>query len=161
MTLTAKNINDSFWILQKNGQKIGNLSVTPDRVVITQEKQQETFDSLDAAIQKYPMEFVVYKTPQSEATMEVLGYPTRSVAYNGEFDVHHQLPLYTELSDSHSKRCAGYYAVNLGHRGWFNVWCPKLLTLKRNIYAGPFATWQEAQDVLEQHNVDHSSHTSV
>lgn len=161
MKLTAKHITDSFWIVQQDGRKIGNIVVLPSGVKFSQGSQVETFSHLEDINKKYPVEFVSMPTSKIEPTKDVLGYPTKTLAFNSEFDVQHQLPLYTSEEDSRSKLCAGYYIVNKNQKGWSQVWCPKFITLHRNPYYGPFKTREEQQKCWDQINVHTATHPTV
>ena len=161
MKLTAKNINDNFWIVQQDGRKIGNITVLPNGVEFSLGSNVEKFAHLEDINKKYPVEFVTVSATQVEPTKDVLGYPTKTTAFNGEFDVQHQLPLYTDEPDSRSKMCAGYYIVNKNEKGWKKVWCPKFITLKRNPYYGPFKTAQEQQQCWDQIDDCTTSHSAV
>jgi hypothetical protein len=150
MTLTAKNISNDFWVVQFNGKKIGNINVRPTGVELTKGAQVELFEHLEDISNKYPIEFVAVAPAPINTTNQVLEYPTKTPAHNCEFDVPHQLPLYTLEPDSRSKFCAGYYIVNIHQQKWKKVWCPKFITLKRNAYYGPFKTAHEQQHCWSQ-----------
>jgi len=151
--LIAKNVTDSFWIVQFDGEKVGNIEIDADGVVMQQGQVTERFARLADLQRKYPVEFVKYSATPTPASTDVLGYLTRTAAYNAEWDMQLQLPLYTTEPDSRSKRCAGFYIVNQISNSWSRVWCPKLLAIRRNQYMGPFtsrelmqAAWDQLQD---------------
>ena len=70
-------------------------------------------------------------------TTDVYGYPTNHTAYNQIWNVQHKLPLYTKTAKSSSYHCAGYYIIKFD-----KIWCksssPKLITLQRYQFLGPF-----------------------
>jgi len=161
MKLTAKSVTDNFWIVQSDGKKIGNINILPHSVEFCQGNRVEQFAQLEDINKKYPVEFVKIAAPAQQPTREVLGYPTKTVAFNGEFDVQHQLPLYTSEEDSRSKLCAGYYIVNKNNQGWKSVWCPKFITLERNPYYGPFKSADEQQQCWDEIHADSATHSTV
>lgn len=161
MKITAKCVSENFWIMQSNGRKVGNIQVEPSGVTVQQGTQVEHFDRLEDIARKYPVEFVRYVNEHPQVTEEVLGYPTRGMAHNPEWDVQHHLPLYTSESDSRSKRCAGYYMVNKNEQGWKTMWCPKLITLRRNPYEGPFQTKEDLLNYWNQSHADDPAYTTV
>lgn len=161
MKLTAKNITDNFWIVQQDGRKIGNIVILPSGVEFSQGTKVERFAHLEDVSKKYPVEFVSIPKLTTVPSHEVLGYPTRTAAFNSEFDVQHQLPLYTSEEDSRSKLCAGYYIVNKNQKGWQKVWCPKFITLHRNPYYGPFKTKEEQQECWDQIDEHTSAHSEL
>ena len=160
MKLTAKHINENFWIVQSNGHKIGAITVTPSGVEYHQGKNTEKFSALDEFGQKYPVEFVRYTIPEPP-THEVLGYPTRTQAHNSEFNVQYQLPLYTAEENSKCKLCAGHYKVKNNQNTWNRMWCPKFIRLQRNAYYGPFKTPAELEQCWAEIHANTSTDTTV
>jgi hypothetical protein len=63
------------------------------------------------------------------------------------FDIKRKLPLFTKSIDSKSLYCAGYYVIKFD-KGWVKSFCPKLITLQRYTYQGPFKTELEMRQVL-------------
>ena len=160
MKLTAKKVSDNFWIMRLNGRKVGNIQVDATGVVVEKEGSVERFARLEDIARKYAVEFVRYERPDPEPTREVLGYPTRTLAHNPEWDLQLHLPLYTTDADSRSKRCAGYYMVNHNDQGWRQMWCPKLITVRRSPHHGPFQT-REALDHYWNQHADNTAHSAV
>ena len=83
--------------------------------------------------------------PRSTATHSVHGYPTASRVHNPVWDVPHALPLYTKTAKSRSWFAAGWYQVRQ-RRTWAVEQSPKLITLERYDYQGPFHTEDEARN---------------
>jgi hypothetical protein len=77
--------------------------------------------------QKGPIERIVHS------------YPTSCDPYNSIFDVKRKLPLFTKSNKSKSLYCAGYYIIRFD-KGWVKSFCPKLITIERYPYKGPFKT---------------------
>jgi hypothetical protein len=63
------------------------------------------------------------------------------------YDIKKKLPLFTKSGDSKSLYCAGYYVIKFD-KGWVKSFCPKLITLQRYPYQGPFKTEIEMKQVL-------------
>jgi hypothetical protein len=61
------------------------------------------------------------------------------------WNVAQQLPVYTKTSKSKSWFAAGWYNVKKG-RQWRTMLAPKLITLQRYPYQGPFYTQEEADN---------------
>jgi hypothetical protein len=55
--------------------------------------------------------------------------------------------VFTKGTKSKSFFCAGYYIVKFNN-GWVKSYCPKLITLNRYPYAGPYPTLEEMQENL-------------
>jgi hypothetical protein len=83
------------------------------------------------------------KPNKEPASYQVQGYPSGSRVYNPIWDVQHKLPLYTKNRKSRSWFAAGWYQVKQ-RRTWAIVQSPKLITLERYPYQGPFYTKEEA-----------------
>jgi hypothetical protein len=63
------------------------------------------------------------------------------------YDIQKRLPLFTKSGDSKSLYCAGYYVIRFD-KGWVKSFCPKLITLQRYQYEGPFKTEVEMRQRL-------------
>jgi hypothetical protein len=61
------------------------------------------------------------------------------------------LPIYTKSLKSKSYFCAGYYAVRFSNT-WVKAYCPKLITLNRYEYAGPYKSQEQQQLELRKLN---------
>ena len=138
--IRAKSIvEDEFWILQKNNIKIGQIKALSDNEIevkihgVTAEK----FSTIDDVKKSGLFEFTELPKAKSEPTKDVQGYPSNGLAYNAVWNVRYGLPLYTQTEDSKSWFAAGYYKINISGT-WIVKFCPKLITLQRNEYKGPF-----------------------
>lgn len=149
MTLLAKSIvKNKCWIVEQDGAKVGTIMTNPDGVVYQHNQQREQFSSLKLLSDKYNI--VVEKAPVKKAksqTHEVYGYPCEHKPNNVLWDVKHKLPIFTKGNKSKSFFCAGYYIVKFNN-GWVKSYCPKLITLNRYPYAGPYDTLEEMQERL-------------
>jgi len=65
--------------------------------------------------------------------------------FNVLWEVKHKLPLFTKEDNSKSWFAAGWYLVKQ-HRSWKTIQNPKLITLQRYAYQGPFHSKEEAND---------------
>jgi hypothetical protein len=63
------------------------------------------------------------------------------------YDVKRKLPLFTKSDKSKSMYCAGYYIIRFD-KGWVKSFCPKLITLERYEYKGPFTSDIEMRSEL-------------
>jgi hypothetical protein len=150
MSLLAKAIvKNKCWIVEDdNNNKVGTIMSTPQGVVYSHDKQREQFASLKLLSDKYNI--IVDKTPPKRIITEansVYGFPCEHKPNNILWDVKHKLPIYTKGSKSKSFFCAGYYIVKFNN-GWVKSYCPKLITLNRYPYAGPYDTVEEMQERL-------------
>ena len=144
-------IPNKFWIVERDGNKFATLRKNEDdRFVMSNESGVKIFNSKESLTKEYGKSFFVAKIVQ-EATdspkEEVHGYSTSTVPHNAMFDIRKKLPLFTKSSDSKSLYCAGYYVIKFD-KGWVKSFCPKLITLQRYEYQGPFKTEIEMKQVL-------------
>ena len=151
-TLQAKSIiNDKFWIVEKDGEKFATLRKQDnEKFVLSNKTGVQLFHSKESLIQEYGKDFFVVdivKESDDASQCEVYGHPTCTVPQNPMFDVQKKLPLFTKSKDSKSLYCAGYYTIKF-NKGWVKSFCPKLITLQRYEYKGPFKTELEMKQVL-------------
>ena len=149
MSLLAKAIvKNKCWIVEQDGLKVGTIMTNPAGVVYQHEQKREQFASLKLLSDRYNI--VVEKAPPKKIisqTHEVYGFPCEHKPNNVLWDVKHRLPIYTKGSKSKSFFCAGYYIVKFNN-GWVKSYCPKLITLNRYPYAGPYDSAEEMQERL-------------
>ena len=81
----------------------------------------------------------------------IYGYPTSSRPYEPVYNVKKKLPLFAKSAKSKSQYCAGHYVIQF-RKGWVKSFCPKLITLERYPYAGPFKTEAEMKAMLNSVN---------
>lgn len=153
MQFVAKPVlEDKFWILEDNGQKVGTIRSNENGVTLTVGKQNQTFKKLDELKQKMKVIFTgkdVVTTEKQEH--EVHGFPCKTKPFNAIYDLKRKLPLYTKTEGSQSFFCAGYFCIKFDN-GWVPAYCPKLITLGRNEFMGPFKTKLEANEALRHAN---------
>ena len=147
--LQAKAIvPDKFWIVEKNGEKVGTLRRGKE-YILTVNSKNARFPDQETLTAKTKISFsnlVEKKVPVTD-DFEVHGYPCKTQPHNEIFDVKRKLPLYTKTPKSQSFHCAGYYIINFDN-GWMKSYCPKLITLTRNQFEGPYKTKFEMQEQL-------------
>lgn len=144
-------IDDKFWIVEKDGEKFATLRKNEDnRFVMSNELGIKIYDNKESLTRQFGKDFFVAKIVQ-EATdslpNEVHNFPTSTAPFNAMFDIKRKLPLFTKSDDSKSLYCAGYYVIRFD-KGWVKSFCPKLITLQRYEYKGPFKTEIEMKQVL-------------
>lgn len=152
MNITAKPVIDNkFWIVEKDGEKFATLRRNDDnRFVLSNLTGTKTFNNKDSLLRQYGRDFFVVdivKEADTSAPNDVHGYPACVAPQNAMFDVQKKLPLFTKSKESKSLYCAGYYTIRFD-KGWVKSFCPKLITLQRYDYKGPFKTEMEMKQVL-------------
>ena len=157
MTVRAKTlVKDKFWIVEKNGEKLGTLQKETDKgwIFLSKlESQRQVFHTQESLFTKFGFEIFDesnIKKPEEEVqadNFDVHGYTCNQHPYNPMFDVQKQLPVYTKAPKSKSQFCAGYFIICF-EKGWRKAYCPKMITLSRYEYKGPMQTKLEMQQVL-------------
>jgi len=150
MTTAKPLIPNKEWIVEDDGKKIGTLSKSKGGYIFFNNGLKVTFDNFEQAQQDLHFE-VEPKHKVKQETWEVYGYATKMKPYNPLYDVKHKLPLYTKSSKSQSQHGAGHYVIKFP-KGWVKSFCPKLITLQRYPYMGPYHTDADARQQLSKVN---------
>jgi len=149
MSLLAKAIvKNKCWVVEDNGKKFGTILANGTSVILVHDGRREKFSNLKSLSDRYNI--IVDKTKPQKVISEsytVYDYPCEHKANNILWDVQHKLPIFTKGSKSKSFFCAGYYIVKFNN-GWVKSYCPKLITLNRYAFQGPFKTQEEMQEQL-------------
>ena len=146
MIIAKAVIPKQFWILKEDDRKVGNIEAGADGFSVKIGNQVQSYKSINTLKQRISIKFESLN--KTETVIEdniVHGYPTSGHPYNAIFDVKHQVPLWTQEPRSKSWYAAGWYQVKQG-RSWTTELCPKLITLQRYPYRGPFYTKEQANE---------------
>jgi len=142
MTLKAKPVlKDKFWIVEEDNQRVGTMSWNDDRYMFSSSIETCFFDSKRKMKQKFGVD-IIWSDVEDQIISDdfiVHGFPTSVQPYNTMYDVKRKLPLFTKSNKSKSSYCAGYYIIEF-EKGWVKSFCPKLITVERYRYKGPFKT---------------------
>ena len=153
--IKAKTVlKDKFWIIEDQGTKLGTLSTNDDLFVFSNSQETKVFSNISKFKKHYGVDIVFSKANDVEDTTtvkEIKGYPTSCTPYNTMYDVRRKLPLFTKSTKSKSLYCAGYYIIEFD-KGWVKSFCPKLITIERYNYKGPFTTDIEMRQELSRVN---------
>jgi len=146
-------IPNKEWIIEDSGKKIGSIAKNKKGYIFLRNGQiaelksyKDVVDTLVTLENKKSTKFEI-----EPLTHTIYNYPCRTKPYNPVYNVKDRLPLYTKNLKSKSRYCAGYYVIQF-QKGWLRSFCPKLITLERNPYQGPFKTAQEMKAVLNSLN---------
>lgn len=147
-------VKNKFWVVQDTkGHQIATiqkLTNSKKAVVLVNSKGRTAYPSIKVLGDKHNIKIGrTIKEPAPIETGTVYGYPVDGDTFNVIFNVQQNLPLYTKLEASKSFFCAGYYIICF-NGSWVKNYCPKLLTLDRNDYKGPFYTSDEMIDCLAE-----------
>lgn len=148
-------VKNKMWIVESSGTKVGNImTVDEGGVVYVHDNEREQFPSIKILQKKYNIEFVKAEKPKKvkQDVYDVYGFPTNSAPNNEVLDVQRYLPIYTKGAKSKSFFCAGYYIIKFSST-WVRAYCPKLITLNRYEYQGPFKTQERMVEAMKEANV--------
>jgi hypothetical protein len=138
-------VKDKFWIVEDGEKKVATIqAVEEGGYVYVHDNHRERFPSVKLLKKQYNIEFIKTSIAKKEKppVHEVYGWPTSHQPFNPLYDVARKLPIYTKTSKSKSYFCAGYYIVKFANN-WAKAYCPKLITLQRYEFLGPFASREE------------------
>ena len=146
MIIAKPVIPNQFWILKEGENKVGNIEAGPNGFAVKIGNQIQSYKNISTIKQKIAISFEpTVKNLHDNSVNTVHGYPTNGHPYNAIFDVKHQVPLWTQEPRSKSWYAAGWYQVKQG-RSWTTEFCPKLITLQRYPYRGPYYTEEQANE---------------
>ena len=146
-------VKNKFWVVEDQGHRVATIQAVEDGgFVYVHDDQRERFTSIKILSKQYNITFdkVNKKSAKTEGN-DIHGYPTQSKPHNELYDVSRRLPVYTKTAKSKSYFCAGYYIVQFESH-WAKAYCPKLITLNRYPFRGPFATQEEMLQELRKQN---------
>lgn len=148
-------IPNKEWILEDHGQKIGSISKRKKGYDFLKKGKKFEFKSLDEIKKELGISIVDSVSDSSTSSVEeefsIYDYPCSSKPFEPVFNVKQKLPLFAKSSKSKSQYCAGYYVIKF-RKGWVKSFCPKLITLERYPYYGPYKTEAEMRAVLNTVN---------
>jgi hypothetical protein len=134
MTFKIKElVNDKFWIVESNAGKVGTIRRVDSGYEFFDQRNNATqlldtiedFDAVDTIV-------------EDTATKTYSGYPTNSATV---IPVEHaSLLAFKKKDNSKSIYAAGYYILRYHGMGWQHAFCPKIETLEKYEYQGPYLT---------------------
>ena len=158
MSSTAKVlIPEKEWLIRNGEEKIGSIFKVKKGYVVLHKGQAIPFKDLAdvksaIGIAMFEESLKKVKKDMDKATEYVIyDYPCKSKPHDPLFNVQKKLPLYTKRLKSKSQHCAGHYIIKF-RKGWVKSFCPKLITLERYPYQGPWKTEEESRVALKKAN---------
>jgi hypothetical protein len=137
-------VENQYWILKKDNRKIGQLEVNEHgNCTIKIHDSVVSYKTIKMAREAIGIEFEPPETATPVPSNTVYGHEVEGDVFSPLWDVKHKLPLFTREDRSKSWFAAGWYRVKQ-HRKWKVVQHPKLITLERYAYQGPFHTREDA-----------------
>lgn len=147
-------VKNKFWIVEDHGTKIATIqAIDEGGFVYVHDNERELFPSIKLISKKYNIEFVKAEKTKAEKqdAYDVYGFPTAHRPHNQVLDVQRYLPIFTKSAKSKSFFCSGYYIIKFSNT-WVRAFCPKLITLNRYEYQGPFKTQERMLEAMKEAN---------
>ena len=145
MIVAKPVIDNQYWILKQDDEKIGNVQAVDGGFALTIRNKVAKFKTIRMLRRQANIEFAEPEHVTPIPKDRVHGYPTGCRTYNGMWNVQLKLPLFTKTTKSKSWFAAGWYSIKQ-HRSWKVLQNPKLIVLERYTYQGPFYTEEQARD---------------
>ena len=156
MNVVSKTlIPNKEWILEDHGQKIGSIAKNKKGYSFLRKGQSFSYKSLEDITNELGINLiessVEYVYTNETDGYSIYDYPCSSKPFEPVYNVKKKLPLFAKSDKSKSQYCAGYYVIKF-RKGWVKSFCPKLITLERNEFLGPFKTETEMKLMLNTVN---------
>jgi hypothetical protein len=154
-------IPNKTWILQNQGTKLGTLNREKKGYSFLRNGSKIELTDLAEVKEKFGTslfkESLNYKNTNKNVELKsIYDYPCRTKPFNPVYNIRKKLPIYAKSSKSKSLYCAGYYIVKF-RKGWTRAFCPKLITLERYPFHGPYKSEEEMKISLEQANKNYEA----
>lgn len=138
-TIARPIVNGKFWVIKQDEKKIGSVEKDNNGYFVVTQKGNARFKTIknlrDVTNISFEDNAERIKYPENQ----VNDFPTDCKPYNGVYNIHTRLPIYTKEKKSRSWYAAGYYMLTVGRKTKV-VFCPKLILLERYGYFGPVKT---------------------
>ena len=150
-------VPNKSWLLENDGEKFASLSKEKKGYSILFKGHEYKIQDLKEIKERFGItidERAIKQEKQAKTlTTDIYGYPVNGRAFGPLWNVRKRLPIYAKSSKSKSLYCAGYYVIRF-RKGWVKSFCPKLITLERYPFKGPFKTEQEMRSILNSVSKD-------
>ena len=143
-------IPDKLWITYDSSGKTGTMSPNSDDpqqyIQLLSTGEKVTYDV--ATIQDV-FTFEGKADLSSWHQEHVFGYPVIKIE-TFKTQEKENLPCFTKTVASKVFFAAGYYGINFDNGGWLDAFCPKLATLRKYPYIGPFKTESDMSIAIQR-----------
>jgi hypothetical protein len=144
-------IPNKEWIIEDHGEKIGSVAKLKKGYEFFRHGKRISFKDLKDLTKEFGNNlFEDKKVPKFEIeplSHRIYDFPCSSKPYEAVYNVKKKLPLFAKSAKSKSQYCAGYYVIKF-RKGWVKSFCPKLITLERYPFHGPFKSEAEMKTML-------------
>lgn len=154
MIISKTLIPNKEWILKDQKEKIGSISKSKKGYNFFRKGQKISFKDIEQMQEELGIEFInqnIQKFEMDPAVYAIYDFPCSSKPFEPVYNLKKKLPLFAKSLKSKSQYCAGYYVIKF-KKGWVKSFCPKLITLERYPFNGPYKTEQEMKFILNNMN---------
>jgi hypothetical protein len=157
MSVAKVLIPNQEWLITDRQTKIGSIAKNKKGYLFLHKGQAVNINDINEIKNQFGIalfeESIKNNTKKKikPTTYSIYDYPCRSEPYDPIYSVKQKLPLFAKSAKSKSQYCAGHYIIRF-RKGWAKAFCPKLITLERYPYHGPFKTEEEIKTILAQVN---------
>jgi hypothetical protein len=149
-------VPNKIWIVEDGGKKLGTLNKEKKGFSFYRRGQKIDLASKEDVKNQFgddvtkEVEKVVKLSKVKTVTENnVYEFSCSSKPHNPVYNIKKKLPIYSKSGKSKSLYCAGYYIIQF-RKGWVKSFCPKLITLERYTFKGPFKTEEDMKQALAQ-----------
>ena len=135
-TIARPIVNGKFWVIKQDEKKIGSVEKDNNGYFVTTKQGNARFKTIKSLRDVTKIDFEDGKERIKYPENQVNNFPTDVKPFNGVYNIHTRLPIYTKEKKSKSWYAAGYYMLTIGRKTKI-VFCPKLILLERYGYVGP------------------------
>jgi hypothetical protein len=149
-TIAKVLIPNKSWLLEDHGTKLGTLNKDKKGFSLLRQGKKYNVGTIKDVEEQFGVTFSDTPGPTKVSKKDeysVYDFPCSSKPFNPLYNVRQRLPIYAKSTKSKSQYCAGYYVIQF-RKGWVKSFCPKLITLERYPFQGPFKTELEMRSVL-------------
>ncbi len=146
-------VPNKVWTVEDGGKKLGTLNKEKKGFSFYRKGQKidiqtksEIRDTFGISVTE-EIEKNIKVLKNIDLTHNVYEFPCGSRPHNPVYNIKKKLPIYAKSNKSKSLYCAGYYVIKF-RKGWVKSFCPKLITLERYVFKGPFRTEDEMKQML-------------
>lgn len=155
MITTKTLIANKEWLLKDKEEKIGSISKSKKGYNFFRKGHKIPLKNMATVKETFGVDLMdttpIPKFEMQPAVYTIYDYPCGSRPYQPVYNLKKKLPLFAKSGKSKSQYCAGYYIIKF-RKGWVKSFCPKLITLERYPFHGPYKTEVEMKTMLNNVN---------
>lgn len=156
-TISKTLIPEKEWLLKDGEEKLGSFIKDKKGFSFIKKGQKIKLNNAEEFISKFGINLnketlkKINQVSADKKSYTIYDFPCSSKPFEPIYNLKKRLPLFSKSDKSKSQYCAGYYVIKF-RKGWVKSFCPKLITLERYQYYGPYKTEYEMKTVLNSIN---------